>query len=254
MKLYDKTFLPVAFFAAWIVTWQYVSEFLRLPAFLYPTPTQIWTEYFVSAAIISEHLPVTLTEIALGFVIGAALGISAGIAIGISGVMERTVYPLAIIVKAVPVIAAAPLLTIWFGYDIWSKVAATAMITWFPMVVNTATGIKATDPVLLDLMRSFSAKGRQIFFKVRFPMALPFVFAGVKTAITLAAIGAVVGEFVGSHKGLGYLILKTMWSMRTAEMFAVFILLAIIGILLFMAVAILEKFTIPWSAASETKT
>jgi ABC-type nitrate/sulfonate/bicarbonate transport system permease component len=270
LALYDKVLFPSIFLSIWLITWQFALSTLRaipstpFPKILYPTPTEIIASFFSLQKIdqvtrplyatISVHLPITMIEVAIGFAIGASLGVLAGSLIGVSKVLGRIIYPTAIILKSIPVIAIAPLLVVWFGYGIWSKVASTSIITFFPLVVGTATGIKSTDPVMLDLMKSLSASMRKTFFKVQLPGAMPYVFAGIKISITLAVVGAVVGELVAPGEGIGYLINRTMELGYADASFALFGVLAVVGLMLFTTVTLAEKHFVPWAETAKIKT
>jgi ABC-type nitrate/sulfonate/bicarbonate transport system permease component len=153
--------------------------------------------------------------------------------------------------QTVPVIAIAPLLIVWFGYDMMPKVVMTALIAFFPVVVNTVDGLEATDPDLLDLMRLLQADWWQTFRKARFPAALPFIFSGLKIAAAVSVIGAVIGEWVGADRGLGFLMIRANAQLRTDLIFASITILSAMGILLFLAVCALERIGMPWERGKE---
>jgi NitT/TauT family transport system permease protein len=266
---YDRLLLPGLFLGGWLVLWEIGLNLLRVfqgnafPRVLYPTPSEIFASFYTVQTIddvsrplwatIAHHLPITLFEIAVGFAIGLLIGLLAGSLIGISNLLGRIIYPTAIIIKSVPIIAVAPLLVVWFGFGISSKVAATAIVTLFPIIVSTASGIKATDPTLMELMASISATRRQTFLKVQLPQALPLIFAGIKIAITLAVVGAVVGEFVAPGEGLGYLVVRSMDHGYAGASFALFAVLSVLGLLLFTAVTLIERRVVFWSETAKTK-
>ncbi len=249
-----RGFLPtMLFFLAIIVLWQITVDLLRIPHYIIPSPYRIFQALISQdAARFLYHCSVTLEEIVLGFVIGCSAGILIGISIAYSGILEKTLYPVAIAVKVTPVVAVAPLIVIWFGPYVLSKVVIVAMISFFFPVVNTVLGLKSVDPMLIDLMRSISATEWRIFVKVKFPATLPYIFSALKVSITAAVIGAVVGEFVGAVSGLGFLILVAASSVDSPEMFAIILTLAVLGIILFACVSLLERILIPW-AGQQTK-
>jgi len=169
------------------------------------------------------------------------LGIALAAGIANSRFLERGIFPYVIVSNAVPIIAIVPLLNIWLGFGIATKVVIAAIITFFPIVTNTTRGLKAADERILDLMHSINATRRQIFFKVQLPSALPFVFAGFKIAASLALVGAVVGEFYGADRGLGYLVITAATQLRTDLLFVAIFVLAAIGILTFTLFGWLER-------------
>lgn len=252
-KSIKRAMPPTLFFVAVTVVWQVALPVLRVPSIIIPSPYEIYEAFIVLRPLLVEHTVVTIIEIILGFAIGSAVGFAMGIGIAYSNVLESVLYPVAVTFKVIPIIAIAPLLTLWFGFDIWSKIAAAAIITFFPLVVGTATGFRSVDPSLMDLLRSLSATEYQSFFKVRLPWSLPYIFAALKIAITLSVIGAVVGEFVGTKKGLGQLILVATAYLETAQVFAVIVLLAVLGIILFASIITLERIVAPWASTVETQ-
>lgn len=237
----------LSFFILLITVWQFVVPILGIPTFLLPTPDQIVGALFKARAEILENASITILEVVLGFLIGSAVGIILGIGIAYSKILEWTIYPLAIYIKTIPLIAIAPLLTLWFGYGLESKIIMVTLITFFPLVVNTAVGIRSVDQALIDLLRSISASGTQTFLKVRLPSSVPYIFSALKVAVTLSVIGALVGEFVGSPAGLGRLALIAMSYLDAERMFAILGVLSVLGIGLFEAIVLLETIIAPWS-------
>jgi NitT/TauT family transport system permease protein len=165
-------------------------------------------------------------------------------------VLNLSLYPILIAMQSIPKVAVAPIVLVWFGLGLESKLAIAFLVAFFPIVVDTATGLQATPPGLLELARSLRASRWQIFWKVQFPAALPFVFSGAKVAITLAVIGAVIGEFVGSVNGLGNLLLSANSQLNGPLAWAALVWLSLLGVLLFAAVALLEKTVMPWAATA----
>ncbi len=240
---------PILVFSGLVVAWQLAVDLLQIPQYLIPSPYRIYLVLVTQdPSRLFYHISVTLEEILIGFAIGSILGILIGAAIAYSPLVERTVYPVAVAVKVTPIIAIAPLLVVWFGPHVLSKVVIVAMISFFFPVVNTALGLRSVDSTLIDLMKSISATEWQVFVKVKFPSALPYIFSALKVAITAAVIGAVVGEYVGSVSGLGYMILLAASYVDTPLMFSLIITLSILGVLLFAAVAGIEKMVIPWAS------
>ena len=188
-------------------------------------------------------------EAVLGFGLGLVAGLAVGALVDAVPVLRRAIYPLVVASQTVPIPAIAPLLLIWFGYGLLPKILVTALIAFFPLAVNTVDGLRSTDRDVLDLLRSLGAGRWGRFRLAKLPSALPFVFSGAKIAVSVAVIGAVFGEFVGSSAGLGYLINRSRAQFLTDRVFACIVLLAIMGIGLFALVVLAERLLLPWRRA-----
>jgi NitT/TauT family transport system permease protein len=240
--------VPAATVAGAVVVWELASRVLRIPRFIMPAPSEIAVEAWEWRYRFIGHSWVTLYETLGGFALSIVVGVPLATLIVYSPWMRRALYPLIVLLQAVPKIAVAPVLLLVIGYGEIPKMIVAFLVAFFPIVVDTATGLAATPPELLELSRSYRAGAFKTFVKVRFPMALPFFFSGLKVAITLAVIGAVVGEFIGSDKGLGYVILSATSYWKTELAFASMILLSFIAIMLFGAVCLVERLVCPWLA------
>jgi NitT/TauT family transport system permease protein len=245
-RSWQRTLLPIALLVSIGVLWELAARFTDVPQYILPAPTAIADRLVRSWALLVDHSIVTLTEIIIGFVLGVVLGLGLAIPIAYSPLVRNTLYPLIVASQAVPKIAIAPLLVLWLGFDIWPKIVVTALMVFFPVTVTAAEGFSSVDRNLLDLLRSVHANPAQIFFKVRFPHALPQIFAGLKIGITLAVVGAVVGEWVGADSGLGYLLVYANTLLDSTLLFAALFLLIVIGVVLFVLVGILERVLLPW--------
>jgi NitT/TauT family transport system permease protein len=181
-----------------------------------------------------------------GFVLAVAVGVPLAVLIVYSPFLRRVIFPFLLILQSVPKVAIAPLLLIWVGYGLQSNIVVAAIVAFFPIVINTATGLEAVSPELIELSRVLDTSKLKIFWKLRLPWALPYLFSGMKVAMTLSVIGAVVGEFIGSDKGLGYLILTASSNMNTALVFAVVAVLSVLGIVAYYAVVLIERLLCPW--------
>src|SRR5881628_1530082 len=248
LRSLSKYVVPAATLAAAVVVWELASRVLRIPKFIMPTPSQIVVEAWEWRYRFIAHSWVTLYETLGGFALSVAVGVPLAVLIVYSPVLKSALYPLIVLAQSVPKIAVAPVLLLILGHGEIPKVIVAFLVAFFPVVVDTATGLAATPPELLDLSRSYRASAFKTFVKVRLPMAMPFMFAGAKVAITLAVIGAVVGEFVGSDKGLGYVILSATSYWKTELAFSSMILLSVMAIVLFGAVALVERLVCPWLA------
>jgi len=229
-----------------IAAWQFLVTYLRVPEILLPTPYSIYVAFLNAQSTLYYHTGLTTVEIVTGFIISALAGVSFGTAIAYSKILERILYPIAILVKLTPAIAIAPLMTLWFGYGMTSKIVVVIIGSFFYVIVNTALGLQSVDPALVDLMHSLAAPEIVIFFKVRLPSALPYVFSALKLTITSCVIGATVAEWVGSVKGLGGLALLAASYHNTSLLFVAIIAVTALGIALFGLVALAERILIPW--------
>jgi len=232
-----------------VLAWEGIVRAWRIPEFLVPAPSAIGRALAagLTSGLYLDHFGVTLYESLLGFLIAAAAGIACGTVIAQFRVVEQTLYPYLVALQTLPKIAIAPLLIVWLGFGITSKVVIAALVAFFPILVNVIVGLKTVDASKLDLMRSLDASRWQTFRYVTFPNALPFVFAGLDIAIVFSVLGAIVGEFVGSQRGLGNLILQFHTSLDIAGMFAVLLLLAALGVGLHLVIQTIQRRVIFWA-------
>jgi NitT/TauT family transport system permease protein len=223
-----------------LAAWELAVRLLDVPPWLLPAPSKIAVR-FGRTQDLAYHTGLTLLEAGLGFAISAVLGVVLSAGIANSRFLERGILPYVIVSNAVPIIAIVPLLNIWLGFGITTKIVIAAIITFFPIVTNTTRGLKSADPRILDLMHSINATPAEVFFKVQLPSALPFVFAGFRIAASLSLVGAVVGEFYGADRGLGYLVITAATQLRTDLLFVAIIVLASIGIFAFWLFGLMER-------------
>lgn len=240
-------YLQLVFYLALLLLWQGMVDGLDVPEYLVPSPSDVIVTFSEKLGLFLENAGVTLFETLAGFAIGVSIAF--GIALGIvrSRILETFVQPLLIFSQTTPRIAIAPLLVIWFGYDLLPKIIIVIIICFFPVVVNTVKGLKSADQDLLDLMRSYGASSRDVLLKVRIPSGAPYTFAALKVAITLSVVGAVVGEFVGSDKGLGHLIIQGNVNLDTSMIFVSIILLGLMGMILYKTVELIERRMLHWT-------
>jgi len=235
-----------------LLGWWLAARLSGLPTFILPSPGSVWTR-FVKALMdgsLIVHAGATLLEITLGLIMGVSLATVLGYLVAKSRTLERALSPYLVASQAVPLVAIAPLLVIWFGPGMFSKVLICALIVFFPVLVNTVVGVRAVPPALHDLMRSLHASRREILTKLEVPAALPVFLGGLRIGATLSVIGAVVGEFVGADMGLGFLINIGRGVYDTALVFvAVFTLIAL-ALSLYGLVILLEKRFLKWQQTS----
>lgn len=237
---------PVAGLIVLLVLWHAYVVVFDVPQVVLPTPAAVMQAIVENWGILLRESWVTGFESIAGFVLAFVLGVPLAVAVSSSQVLQRMFYPLLIATQSVPKVALAPILLIWLGTGIESKLAIAWLVSFFPIVVDTATGLRTTPNEYLDLARSVRANAWQTFYKVRFPAALPFVLSGSKVAITLAVVGAVIGEFIGSTEGLGNLLLVANSQVNTPLAFAALVALAVLGLLLYSLVAAVDSLLVPW--------
>lgn len=234
------------------VLWEICCRVFEIPEFILPSPTTTILTVVKKWDLFAKHSLVTFYETGAGFLMAVAFGVFIAAVIVVIPVLADLIMPLLLISQLVPKVAIAPILLIWFGYGLFPKIFIAFLIAFFPIVVNTAAGLASVERPMLDLARSLEATRWQIFAKFRIPVALPEMFSGMKIAITLAVIGAIIGEFVGGSSGLGYLILIANSELDTPLAFGALLLLSLGGILLYAAVELLERLVIPWNKSTQS--
>ena len=235
---------------ALVAVWELLCRALNIPVFLIPAPSQVAWRLYEKRDLYLIHTWTTLYETTAGFLLAVVFGILCAAIIVVIPKLRDIVMPLLLVAQLVPKVAIAPLLLIWFGYGLFPKVLVAFLVAFFPIVVNGASGLASVQPELLDLGHSLQASRWQTFWKFRIPTALPELFSGMKVAVTLAIIGAIIGEFVGGNRGLGYLIIVANQELDTPLAFAAIFLLSAAGIALYAIVEMFERMLIPWHAPS----
>ncbi len=241
-----KVLIPIVVFVGIILAWEVIVTLTKYPTYLLPRPSLIFTQLIANFNSLLYHTGITLSEAVIGFLIANSLALILAVAFAHSETVKTGLHPFVIALQTTPIIAMAPLLVLWFGTDVGSKIAAAALVSFFPTIVNGVKGLKSVDDEALDLFNSLSATHWQIFKKLKFPHALPFLFSALKTSAALSVIGAIVGEFVGANKGIGYVILVSTYHMETVKMFTGIIMAAMAGMFFFWLVAMIEKKIVFW--------
>ena len=241
---------PILVALAVIGLWELIVRVAHVPNYLLPAPSLIFMEIVKTILPLLKDTAVTMLESVLGFIVGSGLAVGVSVIFTHSKLMERSFYPYAIALKTIPIIAIAPLLILWFGNGIPAKVVMAALICFFPVIVNTTKGLQSVSPAALDLFHSMSANNWQILWKLRFPMALPYIFSALKISATLAVIGAIVGEMSGANVGLGYAILMASYQIDTNMLFAAIVLASLGGIGFFGLIALIEKRALYWHVST----
>ena len=238
---------PLVGVAVILLIWQAYTRVFAVSRIVLPAPSDIMLASIERYDLLLRETWPTFLESVYGFGLAVAIGIPLAVCVASSRMLNLTLYPILVATQSVPKVAIAPIILVWFGLGIESKLAIAFLVAFFPIVVDTATGLQATPSGLLELARSLRASPVQVFAKVQFPAALPFIFSGAKVAVTLAVIGAVIGEFVGSMSGLGNLLLTANSQLDSALAWAALVWLSILGILLFAAVALAQRLLMPWA-------
>ena len=245
-----RTYLPAALlFLAALGVWELWVVARDVPAYLLPSVSDIGAEMGEQASSLFGHLRWTMLEAVLGFLLGSSAAFVAAVVFVHVRAVEGALFPWAIVLQTVPVIAIAPLLTIWFGFTLVPKVVIAAVICFFPVLVNTTRGLRSISPQALELMSVLSARKSAVFWRLRVPSSLPYVFAGFRIASTLAVIGAIVAEFTGSDRGIGFVIIQASYRLDTRRLFAGLAFSSAGGIVFFNVIGLLERMTLRWPGA-----
>jgi NitT/TauT family transport system permease protein len=241
--------LPPLTFAAMVALWWGAVVLFKIPAYLLPGPGAVFARIVTDAGLLWTHSQVTLIEILFGFGLTIVTAIPLGLLIALSALAKQIVYPPIMLMQLVPKIAVAPLFLVWLGFGIESKVLLTVLMTFFPLLLASISGFMILDDRLLYLTKSMGASSWDTFRYLRFPAALPVIFSGIKTSATIAATAAIVAEFVGANKGLGYVLLRGTSTMDIELVFAVLVVLTFVGIAINYLVEFSEWAMTPWQRA-----
>ncbi len=229
-----------------LAIWQAATTLLNVPTFLLPSPAAIATTAVMHWQLLLREAGITTYEILLGFGLSVAIAVPLAVLLTYSRAVERAIYPLIVGSQAIPKVAVAPLFLAWFGFGLKPKIVIVVLMAFFPIVINSVVGLKSLSPEMLNLARSMGATRLQIFRRFQLPNSLPGIFAGMKVAIVLAVIGAVVAEFVGADGGLGFVIMMATADLDIARQFAAIVLLSVIGMILFAVLQRIERRCLPW--------
>lgn len=247
-RVTDKLMSPF-FAAALVLYWEFHVHFFQVDALLLPPPSKIAVSFWngIASGLFLNHFGITIFRALSGFLIAAVFGIALGALISQFKFIEKTVYPWVVALQTVPKIAIAPLILVWCGYGSLSKIVTATLVAFFPVLVNTIIGLRSCEQGKLDLMRSLKA-GRWLTFRmVELPNALPFIFAGLSVAVVFSILGALVGEFVGSKDGIGFLILDANYQLNIPRVFALLILLAAYGISCHLLLRLAHRKLVFWN-------
>lgn len=236
-----------------LLAWEAACRALALPALVLPPPSAVALALWkgLASGYFWPHLRATALELLLGVAAGCALGFAAGIALGEHALLRRLLMPYVVASQVVPKLALGPLFVLWFGFGMTSTVVVTALICFFPLMENTLTALHQVPPERLELFRMLGATRAQTLWRLKLPQGLPAILAGLRVAVVLALVGAVVGEFIGASQGLGALVIAAQGSMDTSLMFAVLVLIAALGMFAYHATLLVERWLlIPFTRTS----
>lgn len=238
--------MPILFFVAILILWEFAVDAFNIQSFVLPKPSAIGAILVRKGDMYVTHTIVTLREALGGLAIGTMASVGAAVGVFSFKPLRETLYPILVSLNTLPKSAVAPLLIIWFGAGTFSTLLVVILITFFPILINTLAGLEAIEPELVELASSLKATRTQILSKIRLPASLPYFFAGFKVALTLSFIGAVIGEYVGSDMGLGYLTIISLAQMNTEQIFGTLAILASMGLAFYGLVELLDRKVIYW--------
>ena len=245
-----------AVLVAFLAAWEWLPPLVGIPQFILPPPSRVWQEFqrMLSVDRLMLHTGITSLEVVAGFALGSILGATIGFILGLTPRAELVLSPYVLALQIAPKVAFAPLFVMWLGFTVYPKILVAILIVFFPVMVNVLTAIRAVDPDMVNLARSFSATRAQIFRLIEVPATMAALFAGLRIASTLAVIGVVVGELVGGNKGLGYLVVYGEGQGNTAMVFVSIILLTCIGIVAYGAVVLAERRVLHYQPKAQFQT
>ena len=239
--------LPLVAVIVFGIAWEGSVHLFGIPTYMLPALSVIWSEFIVQADLVGTHTLATLITVMNGFLLSIVISVPLAVLIASSPTMANTVYPLLVLTQSVPKVALAPILVVGLGAGELPRLIVTFLVAFFPLVTSLATGLINTSPDLIELGRSYKATWWQELVRIRFPSSVPFLFNGLKLAVTFAVVGATVGEFVAADKGLGYQIMAATAFFNTPVAFGALVILSLLGIVLFQAVVIIERVFFSWS-------
>lgn len=247
----QEVVLPVATIVVLVVLWEIACRVFVIPAYLVPTPTAIWKEVSELPGPVFDHTMATTYTVLLGFAVSVLVSLPLAVLLTSSPLVSNAVYPLLVLTQSIPKVALAPILVVILGSNELPRVVVTFLVAFFPLVLSSAAGLLAVPPELIELGRSCKATRLKELLRIRLPYAIPFIFSGLKAAVALSVVGAVVAEFVNADRGLGYLIVTSTAFFKVPLAWGALVLLSLLGIVLFQAVVIAERVFFPWSSGAD---
>lgn len=238
-----------------LALWQLAVMVFEVPEYILPSPISVFQHLLLPQPDAnynwSRHISATVTEVLIAFVVTAIVGFVIAVILTWSRTVRELSMPALIFMNSLPIIAVAPILVLWFGYGLGTNVLIGFLVAFFPLVINVSQGLSRVEEDLLDLVRYMNASKWQVFVKIRFPKSLPYLFSGLKICSTMVVVGAIVGEFIASDRGLGYIIINSQYTMDTPPIFAALIVVSALGVGLFGLVTLAERLLMPWNRVAE---
>ena len=250
--LWREVGVPVLVTLVFFLIWELACRVFSIPEYLLPSPSEIWSGTFAIAGSVAGHSAATLKTVLLGFVVSIAISLPLAVVLTSSPSLASAVYPFLVWTQSIPKVALAPILVVMLGANELPRVVITVLVAFFPLVISIATGLMSVPPELIELGRACRASKWRELVKIRLPFAVPFIFAGLKVAIALAVVGAVVAEFVNADAGLGFLIQTSTAFFKVPVAFGALIILSLMGVILFQIVVLVERIFFPWSSSNAT--
>lgn len=240
---------------ALLVLWQAAVMIFKVPEFILPSPVAVFQHLFFQQPDANynwiRHISATLTEVVIAFAVTAVVGFVIAVIITWSRTLRELAMPLLIFINSLPIVAVAPLILLWFGYGLGTNILIGFLVAFFPLVINVSQGLSRVEDDLLDLVRYMNASKWQVFLKIRFPKSIPYLFSGLKICATMVVVGAIVGEFIASDRGLGYIIINSQYTMDSPPIFGALVIVSAIGVGLFGLVTLAERLLTPWNRKAE---
>ena len=241
-----KNSLPIIITFVFFLLWQFAAQAINA-SYILPSPIEILLKLWeLRVVLFTVHLPATMLVTFIGLLISLVFGLALAVAMDINSKIEGAIYPIIIASQTVPTTAIAPLFVLWFGYSIWSKVLVTVLITFFPITITVFDGFKSTKREMEELLKTYGATTKDIFFKLKIPSALPYFFSALKMAVPLSVIGAAIAEWLGAQSGLGYFSKRMMTQLNGPGVFAPIVLLSAVAMIIVSIISYLEKIIVKW--------
>ncbi len=234
------------------VVWEGACRLFKIPGYLVPSPVDIWNETMAIGPTVAGHTMATFKTVMLGFVVSILISLPLAVILTASPAIAAAVYPFLVWTQSIPKVALAPILVVLLGTNELPRIVITVLVAFFPLVISIATGLLSVPPELIELSRACRASKLSELLRIRLPYAIPFIFAGLKVAISLAVVGAVVAEFVNADAGLGFLIQTSTAFFKVPVAFGALIILSVMGVVLFQIVVVAERVFFPWSSSNTT--
>ncbi len=253
-KAWPLVWPPIVMAVVLGAMWEGVTLGFEIPAYIFPAPSRIWEAFWGNPGALLYHAGVTLIEAIAGCIIGSLLGAMLGTGFAYSSLLARGFLPYVIAANTIPVVAIAPIIIIWFGHGIASKIAVTSFLSFFPLALNMMKGLQSYDRTIMDVFHVAAATPVQRFLKMRLPSALPYIFVGIKINVSFSIIGAIVSEFVQADKGLGFVIMTTYRDLNMPRLWAALFVSALLGMVFFALVTLFERLMIPWHSSVRAET